>query len=57
MDADKIEAAYRRGDGFQKRLLLAEEWAKYCCEVKAAPGAREGGPKVIALRRKRAKAA
>jgi len=28
LDADKIEAAYRRGDGYQKRLLLAEEWAR-----------------------------
>jgi integrase len=26
---DKVEAAYRRGDGFQKRRLFAEEWAKF----------------------------
>ena len=31
---DKVEAAYRRGDGFQKRRLLAEEWATFCGEVK-----------------------
>jgi hypothetical protein len=23
---DKVEAAYRRGDGFEKRRLLADEW-------------------------------
>jgi integrase len=28
--ADKVEAAYRRGDMFQKRLHLAEAWARYC---------------------------
>jgi integrase len=28
--ADKVEAAYRRGDLFQKRLLLMEAWARHC---------------------------
>jgi len=28
--SDKVEAAYRRGDLFEKRRLLAEEWAKFC---------------------------
>ena len=28
--SDKVEAAYRRGDLFQKRRELAEEWARYC---------------------------
>jgi hypothetical protein len=46
---DKVEAAYRRGDGFQKRLLLAEEWAKYCGGVKAAPSAPEGVANVVVL--------
>jgi integrase len=32
---DKVEAAYRRGDLFQKRHQLAEAWAKFC----AAPAA------------------
>ena len=32
---DKVEAAYRRGDLFQKRRQLAESWAKFC----AAPAA------------------
>lgn len=27
---DKVEAAYRRSDGFRKRLLLAEAWAHFC---------------------------
>jgi integrase len=27
---DKVEAAYRRGDLFEKRRELAEAWAKYC---------------------------
>ena len=33
--ADKVEAAYRRGDLFQKRRQLADAWAKFC----AAPAA------------------
>jgi integrase len=28
--SDKVEAAYRRGDMFQKRRRLAEAWASYC---------------------------
>jgi integrase len=28
--SDKVEAAYRRGDLFQKRRQLAEAWARYC---------------------------
>jgi integrase len=27
---DKVEAAYRRGDLFQKRRELAEAWAEFC---------------------------
>jgi integrase len=27
---DKVEAAYRRGDLFEKRRQLAETWARYC---------------------------
>lgn len=26
----KVEAAYRRSDGFQKRRLMMEEWGQYC---------------------------
>ena len=35
---DKVEAAYRRSDGFQKRLLLAEAWA--------APAGRKNGTEI-----------
>ncbi len=44
---DKVEAAYRRGDLFEKRRLLMAEWAKHCERIKL-PG------KVLSLRRKRA---
>jgi integrase len=33
---DKVEAAYRRGDLFQKRRQLAETWAKFCAAPPAA---------------------
>jgi integrase len=42
--ADKVEAAYRRGDLFQKRRALAEAWAKFC----STPSAQKGN--VVALR-------
>jgi integrase len=28
--SDKVEAAYRRGDLFEKRQRLLDDWAKYC---------------------------
>ena len=31
---DKVEAAYRRGDLFEKRRRLMESWAVYCFSVK-----------------------
>jgi integrase len=34
--SDKVEAAYRRGDLFQKRRQLAEAWAKFCTAAPAA---------------------
>jgi integrase len=34
--ADKVEAAYRRGDLFEKRRLLMEDWAKFCAHARAA---------------------
>jgi integrase len=30
--ANKVEAAYRRGDLLDKRRELMKEWAEYCCE-------------------------
>ncbi|GGJ23652.1 hypothetical protein GCM10011320_33710 [Neoroseomonas lacus] len=32
---DKVEAAYRRGDLFEKRATLMQEWATFCMRVKA----------------------
>ena len=31
--SDKVEAAYRRGDMFEKRRRLMADWAKYCSTV------------------------
>ena len=39
--ADKVEAAYRRGDLFDKRRVLMQAWGDYCTskdELSAAPG-------------------
>ena len=33
--SDKVEAAYRRGDLFEKRRLLMLDWARYCDNPKA----------------------
>lgn len=33
---DKTEAAYRRGDLFEKRQRLMDDWAKYCAKPKAS---------------------
>jgi integrase len=30
VNKDKVEAAYQRGDMFQKRLVLMQHWADYC---------------------------
>jgi integrase len=42
--SDKVEAAYRRGDLFEKRRRLMDEWAKFCNTAK--PTARG---KIVAL--------
>jgi hypothetical protein len=44
---DKVEAAYRRGDLFDKRRKLMTEWARYC-NSPPSQAARE--PNVVALR-------
>lgn len=41
--ADKVEAAYRRGDLFEKRRRLMADWAKFC--------ATAGGATVLPLRK------
>ncbi|MDB5410059.1 MAG: integrase [Rhodospirillales bacterium] len=33
---DKVEAAYRRGDMFEKRRLLMDDWERFCLTVRAA---------------------
>ena len=33
--ADKVEAAYRRGDRFEKRRKLMDAWASYCARAEA----------------------
>ena len=33
---DKVEAAYRRGDLFEKRRKLMEAWAQHCAKAKSA---------------------
>jgi integrase len=35
--SDKVEAAYRRGDLFEKRRQLMDAWAEYCGERKVLP--------------------
>ena len=40
----KVEAAYRRGDLFDKRRRLMEAWAEYCAKAPAEKGS------VVALR-------
>jgi integrase len=30
---DKVEAAYRRGDLIEKRIMLMQAWADYCSKV------------------------
>ena len=45
--ANKAEAAYRRGDLFEKRRLLMEAWADYCAGEAVAPDA--DAPSCIAL--------
>jgi len=33
--ANKVEAAYRRGDLFDKRIHLMNDWARYCGDLLA----------------------
>ena len=35
---DETEAAYRRGDLFQKRRQLMDAWARFCATASAASG-------------------
>lgn len=42
---DKVEAAYRRGDMFDKRRRMMDEWASFCATVASS------GAEVVPLRR------
>lgn len=44
-DTNKVQAAYRRSDLFEKRVPMMQDWADYC------DGINEGG-KVVRLRSK-----
>ena len=44
---DKVEAAYRRGDLFEKRAVMMSEWAAFLAKP-------EGGAKVVRMQSKRA---
>jgi integrase len=33
--SDKVEAAYRRGDLFEKRRRLMDDWARFCGNVRS----------------------
>lgn len=35
--SDKVEAAYRRGDMFEKRRRLMDAWASFCASPSASP--------------------
>jgi hypothetical protein len=35
---DKVEAAYRRGDLFEKRVRIMADWATFCLSVQDSDG-------------------
>lgn len=41
---DKVEAAYRRGDLFEKRRAMMDEWATYCDQADVTPAVSENLP-------------
>jgi hypothetical protein len=43
---NKVEAAYRRGDLFEKRRLLMLEWAKFCAQNE------QGSGRVVSINRR-----
>lgn len=42
---DKVEAAYRRGDMFEKHRRMMDDWASFCATVASS------GAEVVPLRR------
>lgn len=45
--SDKVEAAYRRGDLFEKRRQMMDAWGRYCANARAPEG-----PKVLSIRKR-----
>jgi hypothetical protein len=43
--SNQAQAAYRRGDLFNKRADLMREWAKYCDQIKRAAKVHELRPR------------
>jgi hypothetical protein len=35
--ADKVEAAYRRGELIEKRRVVMQDWADFCIRLTSAP--------------------
>jgi hypothetical protein len=48
--SDKVEAAYRRGNLFEKRRKLSEAWAVYCASPKTG---KVGAGKIVAFSNQR----
>ncbi|WP_315747585.1 MULTISPECIES: tyrosine-type recombinase/integrase [unclassified Bradyrhizobium] len=48
--ADKVEAAYRRGDMREKRRRMMADWARYCSSPASNSRASSGGDVVIPIR-------
>jgi integrase len=48
---DRVEAAYRRGDLFEKRRRLMADWAIFCCRSQPKGGVASIGHKMQADRR------
>ena len=47
--SDKVEAAYRRGDLFEKRRRLADAWAGFCESRPENAGQEDPEPRVLAI--------
>jgi integrase len=43
---DKVEAAYRRGDLFEKRRRLMDEWARFCASPRHSTTVSQNAPHI-----------
>lgn len=48
---NKVEAAYRRGDMFEKRRRLMDEWDAYCTGVRIPANAEDGGATITPIQK------